>query len=112
MIRSLIGAGALVVLASGPSLAVAPDCHDQLTQVRAEMAGNPHLPSADLQKYNEAERLCADGKEMQAQQLAREIRDDIAEKGMSGSSNPPGPPYTPGEALDATKSQNQNPRAK
>lgn len=88
MFRYLIGAGAITLLAASPALAVGPNCGDQLAQLKAQLSSQ-HAQSAEATKYQEAERLCNAGKDMEAQNLARQIREGMAQKGASGSSRAP-----------------------
>jgi hypothetical protein len=83
MIRSVVGAVALTLLASSPAFAIAPNCADQLAQVKAEMTSDVLAQSQLGKKYEEANRLCTAGNDMQAQALAREIRQEMADKRTS-----------------------------
>ena len=89
MIRYLIGAGALALLAAHPALAVGPNCGDQLAQIKAQLSSEQLAQSAEAKQFQEAERLCSSGKEMEAQNLARQIREEMAQKGTAGSSGAP-----------------------
>ncbi len=96
MTRLLLGAGILALFVSGPAFAIAPGCHDQLAQIKGEMT-TYHDQQADLaNKYREAERLCNENKDEEAQAMARQIRDEMAKKGgnpaaSSGSSTATNP---------------------
>ncbi len=87
MTRLLLGAGILVVLASAPAFAIAPGCHDQLAQIKGEMSAYHESQSDLANKYQEAERLCNENKEEQAQAMARQIRDEMAQKSGNPSSS-------------------------
>jgi hypothetical protein len=101
MARLAVGALTLGLLATAPAFAIAPNCADQLAQIKAEITSDVLAQSALGKKYEEANRLCASGKDMQAQSLAREIREEVANKrttpdaressggSMSGSSEAP-----------------------
>ena len=99
MIRYL-SAVALVAVASGPAFAVGPNCGDQLAQIKAQLSSEQLAQSAEAKQYQEAERLCSAGKDMEAQDLARRIREQMAQKGSAGSSN--APPTAGGSASGAT----------
>jgi hypothetical protein len=47
MIRSVIGAVAFGLLATTPAFAIAPNCADQLAQIKAEMTSDV-LPQSEL----------------------------------------------------------------
>jgi hypothetical protein len=81
--RSVFGAAAIGLLASGPAFAIAPNCADQLAQIKAEMTSDVLAQSNLGKKYEEANRLCASGKDTQAQALARDIRQEMANKHAS-----------------------------
>jgi hypothetical protein len=82
--KLLIGASALSLLVIGPALATAPDCQAQLSSIKGYMSENLSVRPRVTATYNEAKRLCNDGREMQAQALARNIRATIAQA-LSGS---------------------------
>src|SRR5205823_105784 len=83
MIRSVVGAVAFGLLAATPALAIAPSCADQLAQIKAEMTSDVLAQSELGKKYEEANRLCVAGNDMKAQALAREIRQEMADKHAS-----------------------------
>ncbi len=86
MIRSIIGAAAFGLLATSSAFAIAPNCADQLAQIKAEATSDVLAQSPLGKKYEEANHLCATGNDMQAQALAREIREEMANKrGGSGA---------------------------
>jgi hypothetical protein len=101
MMRAVVGAAVIGLLASAPAFAIAPNCADQLAQIKAEMTSDVLAQSDVGKKYEEANRLCASGKDMQAQSLAQQIREEMANKrttpdarestgsSMSGSSEAP-----------------------
>lgn len=88
MIRSIVGAAAFGWLATSSAFAIAPNCADQLAQIKAEVTSDVLAQSALGKKYQEANRLCEAGNDMQAQALAREIREEMDDKnaGSAGSS--------------------------
>jgi|SRR5690348_8554292 len=84
-----LGAVALVALASGPAFAVGPSCGDQLAQIKAQLSSEQLAQSAEAKKYQDAEQLCSAGKDTEAQDLARQIREQMTQKGSAGTSNAP-----------------------
>lgn len=89
MTRYLIGAGALALLAASPALAVGPNCADQLAQIKGQLSSEQLAQSAEAKQFEEAERLCNAGEDMEAQEMARQIRGEMAQKGAAGSSGAP-----------------------
>ena len=104
VIKYLIGAGSIVVLAASPALAVGPNCGDQLAQIKAQLSSENLAQSPVANKYQEAERLCNAGQEQQAQDLARELREQVAQKGAAGSS---GAPATAGSSVSGAGGQSK-----
>lgn len=80
MIRSVVGVVAFGLLATSSAFAIAPNCADQLAQIKMEATSDVLAQSPLGKKYQEATRLCEAGNDMQAQALAREIREEMAEK--------------------------------
>jgi len=90
MMKSFIGATSILALLSSPAFAVGANCGDQLAQLKAQLSSDKDAQSSqEAKQYQEAEQLCSSGKEEQAQDLARQIRQEMAKKGMSGSSTGP-----------------------
>ena len=89
MIRYLIGAGAIILALATPAFAVGATCGDQLAQLKAQLSSEQLAQSNEAKQYQEAERLCNSGKDMEAQDLARQIREEMAQKGTAGSSGAP-----------------------
>jgi hypothetical protein len=85
MIRPILGAAAFGLLATSSAFAIAPNCADQLAQIKAEVTSDVLAQSALGKKYQEATRLCEAGNDMQAQALAREIREGMADKNAGSS---------------------------
>ncbi len=104
MIKYLIGAGAIIVLASNPTFAIGPNCNDQLAQLKAQLSSELLAQSPEAKQYQEAERLCNSGKDMEAQNMARRIREEMARKGAAGSSGAPG---TAGSSTSGTTGRSQ-----
>jgi hypothetical protein len=78
MTKQLFATAALLLLAGGPALAIAPNCQDQLKQISAQI--NQQAPGKHgLQsKYKEAQRLCSQNEDERAQALARQIREELS----------------------------------
>jgi len=83
---------------SSSAMAVAPNCGDQLAAINNHLSAYPHAPTALDEKYQQAVQLCRDNQDMAAQELARQIKEEMAEvsapsndaaKSSSGSSTPP-----------------------
>lgn len=97
MMKPVVSAGILLLLATAPALAVGANCEAQLKSTAAMMAqksGAKAALEAKLEaKQGEAEQLCKAGQDEQAQELARQIRNELSGQG-SGSSTPqkPAPP--------------------
>jgi hypothetical protein len=85
--RYLIGAGAIAMLAANPAHAIAPNCGGQLAQLNAQLSSEQRTRSTEGKQYQEAERLCNAGKDMEAQGLARKIREEMAQNGSSAGSS-------------------------
>jgi type II secretory pathway pseudopilin PulG len=79
----------ILALAATPALAVGGNCADQLAQVKAQLSSEMLAQSATANKYREAERLCTAGQDEQAQALAQQLREQMAQKGTAGSSDAP-----------------------
>ena len=89
MIKYLIGVGGIVALATSPALAIGANCGDQLAQIKGQASSELLAQSEMASKYQEAERLCSAGKDTEAQDLAGQIREQMAQKGAAGSSGAP-----------------------
>jgi hypothetical protein len=89
VIKYLIGVAGIVVLATGPALAIGANCGDQLAQIKGQASSELLAQSELAGKYQEAERLCTAGKDTEAQELAGQIREQMAQKGAAGSSGAP-----------------------
>jgi len=89
VIKYLIGVGGIVVLAANPAFAIGANCGDQLAQIKGQASSEILAQSEMAKKYQEAERLCSAGKDMEAQNLAGQIREEMAQKGSAGSSGAP-----------------------
>ena len=83
----LLGASALSLLMIGPAWATAPHCQAQLSSIKGYMSENPGAARRLTTTYGRAARLCKDGREEQAQALAQDIRDRIAQSLSGVASN-------------------------
>ena len=88
--KSVVSAGIVLLLASAPALAVGANCEAQLKSTAATMAQKSGAKAALEAKQQQAERLCEAGQDEQAQELARQIRDELSGQGTGGST-PPAP---------------------
>jgi hypothetical protein len=97
MIKHVLTASALSVLVFSPALAIAPTCTEQLSEIKGQLADHPDAQISA--KYKEAERLCSDKKDIEAQALTKDIREQMARKtggdtGAAGSTTAPATPTT------------------
>ena len=95
MIKKLIGVGGIMALLASPAFAIGANCGDQLAQIKGQASSEILAQSEMAKKYQEAERLCGAGKDMEAQELAGQIREEMAQKGQAGSSGAPASAGTP-----------------
>jgi hypothetical protein len=89
VIKKLIGVSGVLAMMASPAFAVGANCGDQLAQIKGQASSEILAQSDMAKKYQAAERLCSAGKEMEAQQLAGQIREGMAQKGQAGSSGAP-----------------------
>jgi hypothetical protein len=92
---ALLAAAVAFAALATPAYAIAPNCHSQIDALKSTVAEQPKAAaeSSVRAKLNEAQRLCSENKDEEAQALAREVRQQIgtSEKGSgesSGSSAP------------------------
>jgi hypothetical protein len=76
-----------------PAYAIAPNCQGQIDALKGNLAEQPKAaaePSVRA-KLNEAQRLCSENKDEEAQALARQVRQQMDKSGSdaSGSTLPP-----------------------
>lgn len=96
MILRLAGAAALMLVVAGPAFAIGPTCGGQIAALKGSLSDNPSAKASMGAKVEEADRLCKQNKDQEAQNLARQIREQMsqsgtkAEKGMFGSSTSSG----------------------
>jgi hypothetical protein len=93
MVRYLLSACALSLLVTGPAFAVGANCEDQLAAIKSQLSQKPESRASIDAKYQEAQRLCGEKKDMEAQELLRQIKEQMAQTtgagAASGSTNPP-----------------------
>jgi hypothetical protein len=87
MIRTAFAVTTLGLLGITPAFAIAPNCADQLAEIKAQMTSEMLAQSALGNKYEEADRQCKAGNDRQAQGLARQIREEMASKAKKGQSS-------------------------
>ena len=88
MAKYWIVVSGILAVAATPALAVGANCGDQLAQIKAQLSSETLAQSAVANKYQEAERLCSAGQDEQAQNLAQQLREEMAQKGAAGTSEP------------------------
>jgi hypothetical protein len=95
MVRYLLSACALSLLVTGPAFAVGANCEDQLAAIKSQLSQKPDARASIDAKYQEAQRLCSEKKDMEAQDLVRQIQEQMTQNtgtdagAASGSSKPP-----------------------
>jgi hypothetical protein len=99
MILRLASAAALVLVIAHPALAAG--CQDQVDTMKGMVAEHPEAAAeASLRvKVNEAQRLCTANKDSEAEDLTRQIRQQVeqttAGQGSSGGDTSPVAPTAP-----------------
>ena len=94
MILRLTGAAALMLVPAGPALAVGATCSDQIASLRGQLHDSARARAALGAKVEQANQLCKQHKDEEAQDLLRQIRERLSEvggaRGATGSSAPSG----------------------
>jgi hypothetical protein len=93
MILRLASAAALMLVVAGPAFAIGPTCGDQIAALKGSLSDNPRAKSSMAAKVEQADQLCKQNKDREAQNLVRQIREQMGQagtKGVSGSSSPSG----------------------
>jgi hypothetical protein len=95
MILRLAGPVALLLAVAAPALAVGPNCGDQIAALKGQLSDNPSAKASLGAKVEQADRLCKENKDQEAQNMARQIREQMSQaatgqKGAAGSSTPSG----------------------
>ncbi|HEY0524059.1 MAG TPA: hypothetical protein VGD08_11750 [Stellaceae bacterium] len=84
MLKQLVIAGGLLSLTAGSALAIGPECGAQLNSLDALISQHPDRAATVKDRRDQAQQLCAQGKDMESQELLRQVREEIG--GASGSS--------------------------
>jgi hypothetical protein len=81
MMLRVVSAGVFSLLLAGPALAVGPNCDDQIAQIKGQLADHPEAAAeASIRaKVNEAQRLCSEHKDKEAQGVAQQIREQLGQ---------------------------------
>lgn len=87
MILRLASATALLLAVAAPALAVGPNCHDQIAQIKEQLSDNPQAKQSFGAKVDEADRLCNENKDEQAQNMARQIREQMSQASTKGNAS-------------------------
>ena len=93
MILRLAGAAALMLAVAGPAFAVGPNCGDQIAALKGQLSDDAKARASLGSKVEQADQLCKQNKEEEAQNMARRIREQMSQmggKGASGSSTSSG----------------------
>lgn len=93
MVLRLAGATALMLAMVGPAFAVGPNCGDQIAALKGQLQDNAKARASLGSKVEQADQLCKQNKDQEAQNMARQIREEMSQtggKGASGSSTSSG----------------------
>jgi len=73
-------------MAAAPALAIAPNCQSQIDALKANVAEQPKAAAeASVRtKLNEAQRLCSENKDEEAQAMARDVRRQLDASSKAG----------------------------
>ena len=89
MVLRLVGAAAFVLAMAGPAFAVGPNCGDQIAALKGQLQDNAKARASLGSKVEQADQLCKQNKDQEAQNMAQQIREEMSQaggKGASGSS--------------------------
>ena len=83
---ALLAAALAFASVAMPAHAIAPNCQSQIDALKASVADQPKAAAeASLRtKLNEAQRLCSENKDEEAQALTRDVRQQIDRSGNAG----------------------------
>lgn len=84
MLRSAFLAAAALALACGSAMAADRGCKDQLDEIDGILAEHPELLPGVEQWRDDAQRLCREGKEQEAEPVLRDIRAQL-DKDLAGN---------------------------
>ena len=92
MILRLAGAAAFMLAMVGPAFAVGPNCGDQIAALKGQLQDNAKARASLGSKVEQADQLCKQNKDQEAQNMAQQIREEMSQtsKGASGSSTSSG----------------------
>lgn len=88
MILRLAGAAAFMLAMVGPAFAVGPNCGDQIAALKGQLQDNAKARASLGSKVEQADQLCKQNKDQEAQNMAQQIREQMSQasgKGGSGS---------------------------
>jgi hypothetical protein len=86
MLKQLVAAGGLLSLTVGPALAIAPECGAQLNSIDGLISQHPDKAASVKDRRDRAQQLCAQGKDIESQDLLRQVREEIGGTSGSGTS--------------------------
>src|SRR5689334_25014353 len=90
MLKQFVVACGLLGLTVGPALAIAPECGTQLNSIDGLLSQHPDKAASVKDRRDKAQQLCAQGKDMEAQEMLRQVREEIGGTSGSGTSAPGG----------------------
>jgi len=86
MILRLAGATALMLVVAGPAFAVGPTCGDQIAALRGQLQDSARARASLGAKVEQADQLCKQNKDEEAQNLLRQIHEQMSQAGSKGAS--------------------------
>jgi hypothetical protein len=86
MILRLAGAAALMLAVAGPALAVGPNCGDQIAALKGQLSDDAKAKASMGSKVEQADQLCKQNKDQEAQNMVRQIREQMSQSGGKGGS--------------------------
>jgi hypothetical protein len=93
MILRLASAAALMLVIAAPAFAVGPNCGDQIAALKGQLSDDAKAKASMGSKVEQADKLCKQNKDEEAQNMVRQIREQMSQsggKGASGSSTSSG----------------------
>ena len=91
MIVRLVGAVAFMLVVAAPAFAVGPNCGDQIAALRGQLKDSAKARAAVGAKVEQADQLCKQNKDQEAQDMVQQIREQMSQAvggGASGSTSP------------------------
>jgi len=86
MILRLAGVAALMLVVAGPAFAIGPSCGDQVAALKGSLSDNPRAKASMGAKVEQADQLCKQNKDREAQNMLRQIREQMSQTGTKGAS--------------------------